>query len=299
MRVTDSRSKMSKPSAAIFVVLLMLCLVMALPVSASHSTEIRTVVPDTHTVSVTVTNGGAVIADGKVYAEDAALQVPHGQPATLAVRPDAGYRTESVLLDGKPVSLKGGIFTLERVESGHTVKVSFIKDSTPPLTKDVYTIVGTLTNGGTPLADATLKLRSNGPITEKTDQNGRFRFDGVEPGDHSLTVFKDGKALGFIAFFLQPGTEEVGVLYASDGSITVTAEQDTKILRLDFNLTGTGGIVIEDAGKIDPENTGAIEEYPPKTGDNSNMLIWVALLFVSGGVLTVFSIKSRKRKAVR
>lgn len=299
MRVTDSRSKMSKPSAAIFVVLLMLCLVMALPVSASHSTEIRTVVPDTHTVSVTVTNGGAVIADGKVYAEDAALQVPHGQPATLAVRPDAGYRTESVLLDGKPASLKGGILTLERVESGHTVKVSFSKDSTPPPSKEVYTVVGTLTYGGTPLAGAVLELRSNRPITVKTDHNGKFRFDGVEPGGHSLTVLKDGMVQGFIAFSIQPGTEEVEVLYASDGSITVTVEQDTKILRLDFNLTGTGGIVIEDAGKIDPEDTGAIEEYPPQTGDNSNMLIWVALLFVSGGALTVFGIKSRKRKAVR
>ena len=299
MYVTYSQKKIGKLSTAIFVVLLMFCLVTALPVSALHSTEIKTVVPDTHTVSVTITDGGAVIADGKVYAEDAELQVPHGQPAMLAVRPDAGCRTEAVLLDGKPASLKGGILTLDRVESGHTVKVSFIKDSTPPLSKEVYTVVGTLTDGGTPLVGAVLELRSNGPITVKTDRNGKFRFDGVEPGGHSLTVLKDGKALGFIAFSIQPGGEKVEVLYASDGSITVTAEQDTKILRLDFNLTGTGGIVIEDAGKIDPENTGAIEEYPPKTGDNSNMLLWVALLFVSGGVFTTFGVKGRKRKSVR
>lgn len=300
MRMTDSRSKISKPSATIFTVLLMfVCLVTDLPVSAFHSTEIRTVVPDTHTVSVTVTDGGAVIAKGKVYAEDAEFQVPHGESAMLAVRPDTGYRTESVLLDGKPASLKGGILTLNRVESGHTVKVSFIKDSTPSLSKEVYTVVGTLTDGGTPLVGAVLELRNNRLITVKTDQNGKFRFDGVKLGGHSLTVLKDGEVQGFIALSIQLGTEEVEVLYASDGGITVTVEQDTKILWLDFNLTGTGGIVIEDAGKIDPENTSVIEEYPPKTGYNSNMLLWVVLLFVSGGVFTAFGVKGRKRKSVR
>ncbi len=37
------------------------------------------------------------------------------------------------------------------------------------------------------------------------------------------------------------------------------------------------------------------ETTSPKTGDNSNMLLWVALLFISGGVLTVFGIASGKK----
>lgn len=34
----------------------------------------------------------------------------------------------------------------------------------------------------------------------------------------------------------------------------------------------------------------------PKTGDNSNMLLWVALLFVSGGVLTALGITGKKKR---
>lgn len=49
------------------------------------------------------------------------------------------------------------------------------------------------------------------------------------------------------------------------------------------------------------DSTKPVENKPgnttsPKTGDNSNMFLWVALLFVSGGVLTVFSVASKKKR---
>lgn len=34
----------------------------------------------------------------------------------------------------------------------------------------------------------------------------------------------------------------------------------------------------------------------PQTGDNSNLALWFAVLFISGGVLTVFSIASKKKR---
>ena len=34
----------------------------------------------------------------------------------------------------------------------------------------------------------------------------------------------------------------------------------------------------------------------PQTGDNSNLMLWIALLFVSGGVLTVLGLNGKKRK---
>lgn len=34
----------------------------------------------------------------------------------------------------------------------------------------------------------------------------------------------------------------------------------------------------------------------PNTGDNSNMILWLALLLVSGGVIIVAVVLSRKRK---
>ena len=37
------------------------------------------------------------------------------------------------------------------------------------------------------------------------------------------------------------------------------------------------------------------ETTSPKTGDNSNLALWFAVLFISGGVLTVLGIASRKK----
>ena len=49
--------------------------------------------------------------------------------------------------------------------------------------------------------------------------------------------------------------------------------------------------------KTDPAKpAGDKDTTSPQTGDNSNMFLWVALLFVSGGVLTVFSVASKKKR---
>ena len=34
----------------------------------------------------------------------------------------------------------------------------------------------------------------------------------------------------------------------------------------------------------------------PQTGDNSNMILWIALLFVSGGVVIGITVYSKKKK---
>ena len=42
-------------------------------------------------------------------------------------------------------------------------------------------------------------------------------------------------------------------------------------------------------------NTGS-DIKSPQTGDNSNMFLWVALLFASGGVLTVLGVTDKRKK---
>lgn len=37
----------------------------------------------------------------------------------------------------------------------------------------------------------------------------------------------------------------------------------------------------------------------PQTGDQRHTFLWIALLFASSGVLTIFGVKSRKRRAVK
>lgn len=48
-----------------------------------------------------------------------------------------------------------------------------------------------------------------------------------------------------------------------------------------------------------PEDTKPEDTKSPQTGDNSNMIPWIALLFVSGGVLAGTTLYSRKRKSVK
>ena len=59
------------------------------------------------------------------------------------------------------------------------------------------------------------------------------------------------------------------------------------------NQTGgdnqTGGTTPQEPGK----NEGAVTN--PQTGDSNNILLWVALLFLSGGVLSVVTYKKKKQ----
>ena len=44
------------------------------------------------------------------------------------------------------------------------------------------------------------------------------------------------------------------------------------------------------------KTTTTTDSDTPKTGDNSNMILWIALLFVSGGVVIGITVYSKKKK---
>ena len=64
---------------------------------------------------------------------------------------------------------------------------------------------------------------------------------------------------------------------AADGSIMLPAIEDNAVLSVFF----------------------AAKSVAPATGDNSNIHFWAALFFVSCGVLIVFTVYDKKRKAAR
>ena len=64
---------------------------------------------------------------------------------------------------------------------------------------------------------------------------------------------------------------------AADGSIMLPAMEDNAVLSVFF----------------------AAKSVAPTTGGNSNIHLWIALFFVSSGVLIVFTVYDRKRKAAR
>ncbi len=51
-----------------------------------------------------------------------------------------------------------------------------------------------------------------------------------------------------------------------------------------------------DTGKTDTSKTDTGKSESPKTGDTTNLALWIAVLFISGGAVSVLGVKSRKRK---
>ena len=118
------------------------------------------------------------------------------------------------------------------------------------------------------LADVTLRLDlSNYDHTTKT--GATFTVTVVEDHDHVFTVVT--LKADYVAT-LSAGEHTIGIVSTSGTAATT--------------FTVNAKTVVDDDTKS------------PQTGDNSNMLLWVALLFVSGaGVLgtTVYSKKKRVR----
>lgn len=79
---------------------------------------------ETHTVTVTHTDGGVVTPSGEVVVED-------GDSLTIRMTPDSGFAVSSVTLDGITVDTNGIIYTVERIVDDHTVHVTFTRTEAP------------------------------------------------------------------------------------------------------------------------------------------------------------------------
>ena len=136
--------------------------------------------------------------------------------------------------------------------------------------------------------DGTLTLRANGDFSKFTG----VKIDGTLIDPKNYTAKSGSTIITLKADYLKTlsvGTHKLTVVY-TDGECSTNfevkqaASEQTKPTEGDKSDTTTP--------------TGGKDTTSPQTGDNSNMLLWVALLFVSGaGVLgtTVYSKKKRVR----
>lgn len=79
------------------------------------------------------------------------------------------------------------------------------------------------------------------------------------------------------------------IVYISNGEIkeTISAAVENGYIVFETNHLSQYGIIATNTGN---------GTKSPQTGDNSNLALWFAVLFISGGVLTVFSIASKKKR---
>ena len=137
-------------------------------------------------------------------------------------------------------------------------------------------------------SDGTLTFRANGDFSKFTG----VKVDGTLIDAKNYTAVSGSTVITLKADYLKTlsvGTHKIAVVY-TDGECSANfevkkaASEQTKPTEGDKTDTATP--------------TGGKDTTSPQTGDNSNLLLWVALLFVSGaGVIgaTVYSKKKRVR----
>ena len=273
----------------LFLSLLLLCST-SMTVFAEETT-ITTTVPDSHTITVTA-DGADVFCNGQSGKQ---FTVDRLSEPTLLIRAVSRKEITQILLNDEDITRqsKGGYYTLEPIYENKTLTV-VTRDANEAQGK-TYTVKGVVRQNGQPVNDITIELRST-LKTDVTDKNGRFSFQKVECGKHSLTALKNGKIVGYTEFVL---TEADKVkLSLSDGIYTVTADKNRIGIELTLNLEEDGIISIEKVSGIGKSNNqdGTGSSTSPKTGDEANTLFWMLCMLIAfaGSAITFRHSKNMK-----
>ena len=277
--------------AALLLSLLLLCS-MSMTVFAKEVT-ITTTVPDSHTISVTA-DGADVFCNeqsGNQFTVDR-LSEP-----TLLIRAESGREITQIRLNGEDITnqLKGGFYTLKPIYENKTLTV--VTGDAPAAQGKTYTVQGTVRRNGQPVEGVTIELRSI-LKTDVTDKDGKFSFSNVECGKHSLTAIENGKIIGYTEFVLAEGSATDSSL--SNGIYTVTANKNEIGINLMLNLEDDGIMSIasvtgiQASGKPGGGNQGSTNS--PQTGDNTNQLLWLVLMFLAfAGIVATFAYGRKRR----
>ena len=127
-------------------------------------------------------------------------------------------------------------------------------------------------------------------ITVKSDENGKAKF--------TLTFTEDdiGKTFNYKLTEVNSGRANVTYStaeYAITIVITLNEETNTLVATMTVNEAAATEIVAAFENTYD-----YTPEYPdsPQTGDNSNLAMWVALMFVSGGAALTLCVYDKKKR---
>ena len=145
-------------------------------------------------------------------------------------------------------------------------------------------------------ANSTWTQNSNGTLTFRV--NGDFaKFTGIKVDSNAIPVDKYIATSGSTIITLK--NDYLGTL--SIGKHTLTVVYSDGECSTEFEIKATQGgcnttINKPEEGNTAPDksNEGGIKAM--QTGDNSNFMIWIALMFVSGGVLVGTLFASRRRR---
>lgn len=245
---------------------------------------ISVTVPDSHKITV-LANGAEVFFEGVAKTEFSAGRLT--EPMVL-IRASSGKTVKQVLLNDEDITsqIKGGYYTFDPIYEDKTLAV-ITENEDPAVQTKTYTVRGTVTQNGKPIAGVTLELRST-VKTAETDSYGKFSFFDVECGQHSLSAINGGKIIGYLEFMLNESSS-ADFRIEDSGIYTVTVNHDEVGIDLVLDLTENGPLKIESATGIREEKSS------PQTGDESSMFLWIILLIISGTVVGMTTFVKRKK----
>ncbi len=116
-----------KHSLALTLAAIILSLFLFSPVAAAEELVITTVVPDTHSVTVSVGSGGSVSVCGVSYTGTQELEIKRQTATQYRIVPGAGYTLDKVTYNGNDVKSRviNGVFTADELVHDASLVVTF------------------------------------------------------------------------------------------------------------------------------------------------------------------------------
>lgn len=289
-----------KKVASVFLALL-LCFGMQLGAFADSAT-LKTVVPDTHEITVAYNDGGYVLRDGSVVQNGAAFSVARFDTLRFDVIAKMDSHLKSVRINGQDVTdqLAYGQLTIDSVNTDMHIVFTFEKcaDAENPTDPDEPTTdpdepttdpdePTTEPGGGDHHGDPCIRMAMSGHVYHgeddpmpgaklvfdlgefeaTADEDGAYRVDVIKDGYHTVSIYdKDGNLAGEEGFSVtvSDSATEMTVVRLANGTQLVTVPAGTKQIYLNFVVQDDGSILLQP----DEAPTAPVPEEPTTTPDD-------------------------------
>lgn len=288
-------------------------------------TQLKTVVPSTHEITVTYNDGGYVLKDGNLIASGAKFAVDRFASLSLGAVAKLDSHLERVTVNGKDYTdkLQYGMLRFDSVTTDMNIVFTFKKcfGPTEPTTnpggdhEDPCVRMGMKGNvyrGKNLFPGAKLDI-DLGEIKAEAGKDGAYSVDVIKDGFHVVTITdENGEVAGKTTFSVSVSdtATETTVIKLDDGSQIAVVPKGTNTLWLDFVVNDDGTITIVPGTPVE-EPTNEVPVTKPsdsgnpiinnpvisKTGEliRENPLA-AAAVFLCGLSLIFFIILRKKRK---
>lgn len=288
-------------------------------------TQLKTVVPSTHEITVTYNDGGYVLKDGNLIASGAKFAVDRFDSLSLGAVAKLDSHLERVTVNGKDYTdkLQYGMLRFDSVTTDMNIVFTFKKcfGPTEPTTnpggdhEDPCVRMGMNGNvyrGKNLFPGAKLDI-DLGEIKAEAGKDGAYSVDVIKDGFHVVTITdENGEVAGKTTFSVSVSdtATETTVIKLDDGSQIAVVPKGTNTLWLDFVVNDDGTITIVPGTSVE-EPTNEVPVTKPsdsgnpiinnpvisKTGEliRENPLA-AAAVFLCGLSLIFFIILRKKRK---